>query len=196
MLMDFILNAAGQIDAAKVLFLLGQVFSLCSAASLIISSLRAKKEKIMFWQLMESFFTTLTDLCLGAYSAGITNFLAATRNTLLIKKKYSKFAMIACTLVSVVLGMLVNTIGWVGGLAIVAGLIANIGLYYAKSDQNIRSVLFLVLIFWSVHDFIVGAYPIALVELLSTIGLFVNFVRVSKKNKKSKKHKKGRRITL
>lgn len=171
-----------QIDVAKVLFFLGQFFSICSAASLIFSSLRYKKSQIMFWQMMDCVFITLADVCLGAYTAGMMNFLGVSRNALAIKKKYTKKAMILCAFFATILGLTVNNLGWVGVIALLAGLTITIGVYYAgEDDQKLRKVLFLSLLLWMIHDIIIRAYPLVIIEIISILGFIVNYFRVNKK---------------
>lgn len=185
------------IDFDILRFWLGQLFSFLSAVSIIVSSIRRKKKKMIFWQFMDSIFITGADFFLGAYSAAAVNFIAINRNTLEIKGLYDRNFMIIFSILITIFGLLANNLGWVGYIAVASALEMTIGLYLAKTDQDLRRVLLLNMILWLIHDIAIKAYPVVLIEIFTIIALSVNLIRLRRKGyrgKNLKNHTKTKKI--
>jgi len=146
-------------------FILGNVFSLIAAICLAVSVFRKTTTKLLLWQVAEVVFCILSNVALMTFSALTTNFIALVRDLLAYKNKLTRKITWILLCLCIVFGLIANNRGWVGLFPMMASMVYTIFLYATRNEQQIRFGLILNLMLWFVHDFYVGAYPSAFMDV-------------------------------
>lgn len=158
------------------MFILGEIFSAISALCLAYSTFGKTKNKMVFWQAVNAIFYALSNVCLGGYSAVVSNVLTIVRNLLQVKGKFDKRCMIIiCILMSVVCFMF-NTNGWFGILPITASVSYTILMYYVKSVRHMQFAVISNMAQWALFDFLIHGYPSFVMDIV-IIGLSLKNIK-------------------
>ena len=154
-------------------FILGNVFSFIAALCLAVSVLKKTTKSLLLWQIIEIVFCILSNIALVTYSALTTNSIALIRDSLAYKSKLSESATFILMVSCIIFGLIANNRGFVGVFPMMASLVYTLFLYATRNEQQIRFALIINLMLWFVHDFWVGAYPSAVMDVgLSAWTLF------------------------
>ena len=164
-------------EARKRMIIIGEIFSLLAALTLAYSTFSNKKNKMIWWQAINTIFYGLSNLFLGCYSAAVINILALSRNALVVKNKLDKkFTIIICILI-IIVGAFFNNKGWLGLLPIILSIQYTICVYAIKSAQHMRIALIINLLLGMIFDFLIKAYPMFALDIIIIIGTLINCIR-------------------
>lgn len=165
-------------------FILGNIFSFIAAICLGVSVFKKTTKDLLLWQVMEVIFCILSNIALVTYSALSTNSIALVRDVFAYKKKLSRNITIILLVLCVFTGLFVNNRGIIGLFPMAASFVYTLFLYATRNEQQIRFALIINLMLWFVHDFYVGAYPSAVMDVcLSAWTLFNIFTNMKTKNR-------------
>ncbi|MBO7645341.1 MAG: YgjV family protein [Alphaproteobacteria bacterium] len=164
-------------------FILGNIFSLVAAICLAISVFKKTTKSLLLWQSVEVVFCILSNIALVTYSALTTNSLALVRDILAYKNKLTETATFLLLVGCIIFGLMANNRGFVGVFPMMASLVYTLFLYAFRNEQQIRFALIINLMLWFVHDFYVGAYPSAVMDVSLSAWTLFNIL----KNMKIKK---------
>ena len=154
-------------------FILGNIFSLVAAICLGVSVFKKTTKSLLLWQVVEVVFCILSNVALVTYSALTTNSIALIRDVLAYKNRLTENVTFVLMVFCVIFGLMANNRGFVGVFPMMASLVYTFFLYATRNEQQIRFALIINLMFWFVHDFWVGAYPSAVMDIgLSAWTLF------------------------
>ena len=158
-------------------FILGNVFSLISAFCLFVSVFKTTTRDLLLWQVMEVVFCILSNIALVTYSALTTNSIALVRDILAYKNKLTKNITFVLLFLCVSVGFIANNRGVIGVFPMAASFIYTVFLYETRNEQQIRFALIINLMLWFVHDFYVGAYPSAVMDVFLSAWTLINIFR-------------------
>lgn len=157
--------------------IIGNVFSLLSAICIAISVIKKNKNDLILWQIIDLVFYILSNFALYAYAALATNLIALIRNVLAYKNKLTKNLTILLFVLSIVVGLWANNLGFIGLFPIVASASYTVFIFITKDDQQMRYALISNLMLWFVHDFYVQAYPSAFIDLALSAWTVVQIIQ-------------------
>lgn len=121
---------------------------------------------MIFWQIIDSSFNSISNIFLSSYSGYITNIFTLLRNYLTYKGKFNKKYLVIFILLLVVLGLYFNNKGIIGILPIIASIEYTIFMYKAKTTNRLRIGLIINLIMWGVYNFYIKAYPMFIMNII------------------------------
>ena len=160
--------------------IIANCFSLASASFLAYSTFSKKKEKMLIYQSFDVFFCFLADVFVGSYSAAVTCIINLARNMLAAKNKLKIWMSVVCVILTIVLGVLCNQIGFVGWLPIFASVEYTFAINVTKNANEMRYALILNLILWLMHDLYVGLCPNAIMDCVIVVFSVFNIIRLKK----------------
>jgi len=164
-------------------FILGNIFSLIAAICLGVSVFKKTTKDLLLWQVMEVVFCILSNLALVTYSALTTNSIALVRDLLAYKNKLTRNVTLVLLGLCLIFGLIANNRGIIGLFPMAASFVYTVFLYATRNEQQIRFALIINLMLWFVHDFYVGAYPSAVMDVgLSAWSLFNIFRNMKVRN--------------
>lgn len=141
--------------------LLGNIISSFSSICLIFSCLAKEQKKAYCWQMGESFFLFLSSICFSSWSGATTMFISVIRNYLTIKNNFTVRWMCFFSLLSLFIGIHVNTKGMVGLIPILATIQLTYCNYRVKTLLGTKLSFLFNIILWviysySIFDFVSG----------------------------------------
>ena len=163
--MDFALN-----------IVIGNVISLIAGIFIILSMWVNDEKKAYFYQFLNAFILIISSVFFLSWTGVTTMAIAATRNVMVYKDKLTLKWTIFFIIISIILGLLVNTMGIVGLLPIIAIIQITLSNYYLKSIKTIK-ISFIVnsgiyiIYFIAIFDFS-SAIIESITALIGLISLF------------------------
>ena len=151
-----------------VCLIIGNFFSLLAATCLVISVIKKNKNDLVLWQLRAIIFSVFSCFALKAFAALITCITDLIRNTLAWKNKLTFRLTILLVALSIVIGLIINNLGFIGLLAIVASASYTIFMYTTKNEQQMRWALVLNQSLWVIHNLYIMAFPSVITEITIT----------------------------
>lgn len=153
----------------QVYLITGNILSLAAVICLAVSVVKKNKRSLIGWQVADTVFCLLSNIALITYSAFTTNFISLIRNLLAYKNLLNKRLTFVLCCLCIVVGLYVNNIGIIGWCPIIASASYTIFMYTTKNAQQMRYALVSNLLLWTVHDFYVQAYPLAITDIVISI---------------------------
>lgn len=111
------------------------------------------------------------------FSALTTNSIALVRDIFAYKNKLTKKITIVLLIACITFGLLANNRGIIGLFPMAASATYTVFLYLTRNEQQIRFALIINLMLWFVHDFYVGAYPSALMDIILSFWTLLNIYK-------------------
>lgn len=164
--------------------IIGNFFSLLSAMCLGISVLKKNKKDLILWQVWCIVLANVTCLALMAYAALITGIIDMIRNLLAYKNKLTGKITAVLVILCVIISLVVNNLGIIGILAIIASTSYTIFMYTTKNEQQMRWALILNQALWLIHDTYIQAYPAALTDVVMVVWTTIQVVRYIREKKR------------
>ncbi len=156
---------------------IGTIFSFLAAITLGASSFLKKKDKMILLQAAYNALNASANFFLGSYTGILTNCMSIFRNFLILKEKYNAVWMSILIAANIYIGLMINNRGWIGIIALVATTQYTSFLLFMKTPQRIRIALVINMILWSSYDFLIGSYPMSVMEVVIVIVTSVNIYR-------------------
>ena len=154
--------------------LIGNLISAAASVFLALSCVLNDRRRAYWCQLLESALLVVSSVFFGAWVRLITQALAVGRNALVIKDKLTVPLTAAFTAATVIIGLLVNTEGWLGLIPIGATVQLTLCNYYCRSMRSTKIGFLVNVVLWAAYSFCLLDYAygvantaIALASLLS-----------------------------
>lgn len=163
------------------MIILGNLIIFLGSILMLISSYIKSAKITILVQSIQMFLMGLGNLFLGGFSATFSNFISIFRNVMCYKNKLNKIFKILFIIVQTILGLLINNLGTIGILPILASVIYT--WFMGLDDEKLKKVTIFTNMLWLIHDFYIKSYVGALFNLLGIIMCIVTIYRI-KNNKK------------
>lgn len=139
--------------------LIGNGISFIAGIFLLISCCVNDAKKAYKYQFLEAFTLTVSSIFFLSWTGVTTMAIAAIRNAMVYKDRLTLNWTVFFVVLSVILGFLVNTMGIIGFLPIIAIVQITICNYYLKSIKTIKisflvNLLFYIIYFIAIYDFV------------------------------------------
>ena len=161
--------------------LIGNGFSLFAGIFLIISYYMNDAKKAYFYQFLNAFILAISSVFFFSWVGITTMLIAAIRNLMVYYDRLTRNWTIVFLVVTVVLGVYVNTLGFVGLLPVIAVIEITLCNFLLKSIKPIKlsfivNSLIYIIYFFAIYDFTSVAIEsfTALVGIYSLVQLIRN----------------------
>ena len=118
--------------------IIGNIISLIAGIFIILSMWVNDEKEAYKYQFWNAFILIISSVFFLSWTGVTTMAIAASRNAMVYKDKFTFNWMIFFIVISIVLGLLVNTMGFVGILPIIAIVQITLCNYYLKSIKSIK----------------------------------------------------------
>ena len=116
--------------------IVGNGCSLVATVTDTVSSTRKTAKGVLIAQTVSQLFYGIGAIVLGGYTAAVQNGVSIVRNMLAISGKSYKWIEWLLISLGVVLGIVVNTLGLMGWLPIIAGTQYSLSVFSFKNDER------------------------------------------------------------
>lgn len=157
---------------------IGNIISLVAGVFIILSMWVNDEKQAYKYQFLNAFILMISSVFFLSWTGVTTMAIAASRNAMVYKDRLTINWTIFFVIISIVLGVLVNTMGFVGILPIIAIVQITLCNYYLKSIKSIK-ISFIVnsavyiIYFLAILDFSSAVIEsiTAIIGLISLVGL-------------------------
>ena len=166
--------------------IIGNVISLIAGFFLIMSMWVNDEKEAYKYQFLNAFVLMISSIFFLSWTGVTTMAIAATRNAFVYKDKLTFNLTIFFIVLSVVMGLMVNTMGFIGLLPIIAIVQITICNYLLKTIKWIKLSFIINEIFYIVYFIAIYDISSSVIELFTAlIGLisFINLIRHESKNR-------------
>ena len=153
----------------------------------LLGYLQKKRKQIILFNVTSRILYIVQYILLGAFEGAvldvagtITSLLAQKKSTAFIAK-HLKIFIVAASLLIIAAGLLVYE-DWTSVLPII-GVLLHTGAFWLSNEKVIRIISFIGSPFWLLYNFLSGAYPSCIGDILSMVSIAVSMYRYDYKKK-------------
>ena len=161
--------------------LIGNGISFIAGIFLIISCCVNDTKKAYKYQFLEAATLTVSSVFFLSWTGVTTMAIAAVRNAMVYKDRLTLNWTIFFVILSVVLGFLVNTMGIIGFLPIIAIVQITICNYYLKTIRSIKISFIVNLLFYIVYFIAIYDFTSAIIQIITAAIGFGSLLKLIKK---------------
>ncbi len=168
---------------------IGNIISLIAGIFIILSMLVNDEKKAYFYQFLNAFILMISSVFFFSWTGVVTMAIAASRNLMVYYDRLTMKWTVFFIIISVVLGLAVNTLGFIGLLPIIAIIQITLCNYYLKTIKPIKTSFIVnsgiyIVYFLAIIDFSSAAIEsiTALIGVISLIKLIMDSKKEDKIN--------------
>ena len=163
--------------------IIGNGISLIAGIFIILSMWVNDEKEAYKYQFLNAFVLVISSTFFLSWTGVTTMAIAATRNAMVYKDKLTFNWTIFFIVISVILGLLVNTLGFVGILPIIAIVQITLCNYYLKAIRNIKIGFIVNSAIYVVYFLAILDFSSAVIESITALIGIISLVRlISSKN--------------
>ena len=164
---------------------IGNIISLVAGVFIILSMWVNDEKQAYKYQFLNAFILVISSAFFFSWTGVVTMAIAATRNLMVYYDKLTFKWTIFFIIISLVLGLLVNTMGIVGLLPIIAIIQLTLSNYYLKHIKTIKTSFIInsgiyIVYFLAIYDFSSAAIE-SITALIGLVSLYKLIFHDSKK---------------
>ena len=169
------------------------IIALIASLLMIYTGFVYKKNKIIYLQAIQKVFLIISDLILGGITGALTNFIGLIRNILCYKDKLKLKQKIILIIISVILALLINNIGFIGMLPIISIYTWFID---EKNIVKFKKITIYTTMLWFIYDTYIQSYSSAAFYLMTILSNIYAIYRLHLSKKKIKLKYQTKKIVL
>lgn len=157
--------------------IIGNAIALIASILMVYVGIIKSRRKILYVQSIQIGLFVLSNLVLGGISGAIINAISFIRNTLCYHNKLGLKEKIIITIVSIVLTIYFNNLGFIGYLPLIS-MIVYLWLMTIKDVKKFKLLIIFTMILWSIYDLTIKSYTAATFDILSIISGAISIIRL------------------
>lgn len=157
---------------------IGNIISLIAGIFIIMSMWVNDEKKAYFYQFLNAFILMISSVFFFSWTGVTTMAIAASRNLMVYNDKLTRNWTIFFIIISIVLGLLVNTLGLVGLLPIIAIVQITLCNYYLKSIKTIKTSFIVNSAIYIVYFLAILDFSSATIESITALIGLVSLYRL------------------
>ena len=158
--------------------IIGNLISLIGGFFLILSMWVNDEKKAYKHQFINAFILMISSVFFLSWTGVVTMAIAATRNAMVYKDKLTFKWVVVFIAVSVILGLMVNTLGFIGSLPIIAIVQLSLSNYYLKTIKSIKISFIVNSGIYVVYFLMIYDFSSAVIEGFTTLIGLVALLRL------------------
>lgn len=164
------------------LLIIGNSIALIAAVLSVVMGISKSRKKIIYIQTVQFFTYTISNLILGGFSGAIANIIGAIRNILCYKEKLTKFAIELIIIISIILTLMFNNLGFIGLFPLFNTIIYTIFIN-EKNPLKFKILYIITVVLWFTYDFVIKSYASVVFDFISIISSLFVIYRMTKEKK-------------
>lgn len=133
--------------------------------------------KIYYYQVLQCLTLAVASWFFHSY-VGITSLLVCGfRNYLAATDRLNKTRMLLCLAAIVIPGVLVNNLGPIGYLVLLANILYTLGMYWVKSEMAIKINIIINLTLWIIYECVLLDIPSIVADAFGVAVAFASIIR-------------------
>ena len=165
--------------------ILGNIIALVAASISIVIGIIKSKKKILFTQTIQYITYAIADFILGGITGSITNLISIIRNVLCYKEKLNKTMIILLIIVSIILTLMFNNLGFIGLLPLFNNIVYTLFINI-KDEFKFKILILTQMLLWLIYDITIRAYTSAIFEVITIVSCITTAYQIYINRKKEK----------
>ena len=157
---------------------LGNIISLVAGVFIILSMWVNDEKKAYFYQFLKAFILMFSSMFFFSWTGVTTMAIAASRNMMVYKDRLTRNWTIFFIVISIVLGLAVNTMGFVGLLPIIAIVQITLCNFYLKTIRTIKTGFIINSAIYVVYFLAILDFSSAVIESFTALVGIVSLYRL------------------
>lgn len=157
---------------------LGNIISLVAGVFIILSMWVNDEKKAYFYQFLNAFILMFSSVFFFSWTGVTTMAIAASRNMMVYKDRLTRNWTIFFIVISIVLGLAVNTLGFVGLLPIIAIVQITLCNFYLKTIRTIKTGFIINSAIYVVYFLAILDFSSAVIESFTALVGIVSLYRL------------------
>ena len=158
--------------------IIGNVISLIAGIFIILSMWVNDEKEAYKYQFLNAFILMISSVFFLSWTGVTTMAIAATRNAMVYKDKLTFNWTVFFIIISILLGALVNTMGFIGILPIIAIVQITLCNYYLKSIKTIKTSFIINSAIYIVYFLAILDFSSAVIETITAIIGLISLIRL------------------
>lgn len=146
--------------------IIGNIIGLIGSIIMVYGGSVKKRENAIIVQSIQMATLSLNNLVLGSISGFIINIISIIRNLLSYKDKLYKPVIALIIIISILLTIKFNTLGFIGYLPLINSIIFILFMN-KKSDIGFKILTIVYVSLWLVHDIYIKSYTTAFFDTMT-----------------------------
>lgn len=164
--------------------IIGNVISLIAGIFIILSMWVNDEKQAYKYQFWNAFILIISSVFFFSWTGVTTMAIAASRNAMVYYDRLTSYWTVFFIVISVVLGLLVNTMGFIGLLPIVAIVQITLCNYYLKSIKTIKTSFIVNSVIYIVYFLAIYDFSSASIESVTALIGLISLTRLIKSENK------------
>lgn len=160
--------------------IIGNIIALAASLLMVYTGILNNKKKILYFQTMQIGMFVISNIILGGVTGAIINILSMIRNILCYKNKLELKEKVIITILSVVLSLKFNNLGYVGLLPLIS-TVSYIWLMNIKSIKGFKLLISFTMLMWFIYDIIIKSYTSAIFDFMSIVANMIALFKIKNK---------------
>lgn len=161
--------------------IIGNIISLIAGVFIILSMWVNNEKQAYKYQFLNAFILMISSVFFLSWTGVTTMTIAASRNAMVYNDRLTFNWTVFFIILSVVLGLLVNTMGFVGLLPIIAIVQITLCNYYLKTIKPIKIGFIVNSAIYIVYFLAIIDFSSAIIESITALVGVVSLIRLIKK---------------
>ena len=157
---------------------IGNIISLIAGIFIILSMWVNDEKRAYFYQFLNAFILMISSVFFFSWTGVTTMAIAASRNLMVYNDRLTRNWTVFFIIISIVLGLLVNTLGIVGLLPIIAIVQITLCNYYLKSIKTIKTSFIVNSAIYIVYFLAIFDFSSATIESITALIGLISLYRL------------------
>lgn len=158
----------------------GNIVALIASILMVASGCVKNRKKIIYIQTLQILCFTISDLILGGFTGAVINLISIVRNILCYKDKLTNISKTILILLSVILSLLFNNLGFLGLLPLIS-TVAYTCFMSIKSTIKLKLLIIFTMVMWLIYDILIRSYTSAVFDLFNILANTITIYQLSHK---------------
>lgn len=163
-----------------MIYVVGNVIAFIAALIMVYSGLMKNKKKIIYAQSVQLGLISISDLIMGGITGAIVNLVSCVRNILCYKNKLNITAKILITLITTILSIKFNNLGFIGLLPLISTIV-YIWTMDTKNVIKLKIVIIFTMITWFIYEMTIKLYISAIFDIANIIANIITIKKIKSK---------------
>lgn len=164
---------------------IGNIIALIASIIMVYSGYLKKKKQILYTQTIQIGLSVVSNIVLGGITGAIINAISCIRNILCYKEKLNNLAKAILIILSVVLSLIFNNIGFIGFLPVIS-TVTYILLMNIKDIIKFKYLIIFTMILWLIYDVYIKSYTFACFDFMNVVANLISIYQIKKRKVKLK----------
>lgn len=160
--------------------IIGNIIAFIASIIMVYTGYIKEKKKILYVQAIQIGLFVVSNIILGGITGAIINAISCVRNILCYKEKLNTLSKTILIIVSVVLSLKFNDLGFIGLFPLISSII-YILFMNIKDVIKFKYLIIFTMILWLCYDVYIGSYTSAIFNFACIVANIISIIELKTK---------------